>query len=131
LGDRVNTALRRLNEKHRSGAPPLATTLDLYRELQAAPGSLKPLLRDLFEVNTFWQLKTERAAVETEAGTWQVRLDVQARKKVYDSACVEAEVPMDEWVEIGVLAPARTATSSASRSMSGSTAFAPARRRSR
>lgn len=61
LGDRVNTALRRLNEKHRSGAPPLATTLDLYRELQAvAPGSLKPLLRDLLEVNTFWQLETER-----------------------------------------------------------------------
>jgi ABC-2 type transport system permease protein len=105
--DRVNTALRRLNEKHRSGAPPLATTLDLYRELQAvAPDSLRYLLHDLFEVNTFWQLETERAtAVETKAGTWQVRLDVQARKKVYDSAGVETEVPMDEWVEIGVFAP--------------------------
>ena len=30
---------------------------------------------------------------------------MQARKKVYDSACVETEVPMDEWVEIGVFAP--------------------------
>ncbi len=106
--DRVNTALRRLIEKHRSGAPPLATTLDLYRELQAvAPDSLKPLLHDLFEVNTFWQLETERAtAVETKAGTWQVTLDVLARKKVYDSASVETEVPMNEWVEIGVFGAA-------------------------
>src|SRR5688500_10495251 len=31
----VNAALRSLLEKHGSGTPPLATTLDLYRELQA------------------------------------------------------------------------------------------------
>jgi ABC-2 type transport system permease protein len=33
---------------------------------------------------------------------------VQARKKVCDSAGVETEVPMDEWVEIGVFAPGET-----------------------
>ena len=106
--ERVNTALRRLVEKHRSGAPPLATTLDLYRELQAVtPDSLRPLLHDLFEVNTFWELETERvAAVETKAGTWQVTLDVRARKVVTDEAGVETEVPMDEPVQIGVFAPA-------------------------
>lgn len=30
---------------------------------------------------------------------------MQARKKVYDSAGVETEVPMGEWVKTGVLAP--------------------------
>ncbi|HEX2095104.1 MAG TPA: hypothetical protein VHG28_22075 [Longimicrobiaceae bacterium] len=105
--ERVNTALRRLVEKHGSGAPPLATTLDLYRELQVVtPDSLRYLLHDLFEVNTFWELETERAAAEqTGAGTWRVTLDVRARKVVADSAGVETEAPMDEWVQIGVFGP--------------------------
>ncbi len=106
--DRVNDALRHLLEEHGSGAPPLPTSLDLYRELQAVtPDSLQYLLHDLFEANTFWELETERATAEqTEAGTWQVTLDVQARKLVVDTAGVETPVPMDDWVEIGVFAPA-------------------------
>jgi ABC-2 type transport system permease protein len=104
--DRVNTALRRLIEKHGSGEPPLATTLDLYRELQTVtPDSLRYLLHDLFEVNTFWELETERVSAEqTQAGSWQVTLHLKARKVVADSAGVETEVPMDEWVPIGVFA---------------------------
>jgi hypothetical protein len=84
----------------------LATTLDLHRELEAVtPDSLQYLLHDLFEVNTFWHLDTERAiAVETPAGTWQVTLTVTARKVVADSAGVETESAMDEWVPIGVFA---------------------------
>jgi ABC-2 type transport system permease protein len=106
--ERVNGALRRLLEKHRPEEAPLATTLDLYRELQAVtPASFKPLLHDLFEVNAFWQLATERVtAKETQAGTWQVTLDVRARKVVADEAGVETVSPMDEWVEIGVFGPA-------------------------
>ena len=58
-------------------------------------------------MNTFWELETERAAAEqTEAGTWQVTLDVRARKVVVDTAGVETELPMDDWVEIGVFAAA-------------------------
>jgi ABC-type transport system involved in multi-copper enzyme maturation permease subunit len=108
--ERVNTALRRLNGKHRSGTPPLATTLDLYRELQAVtPDSLQSLLRDLFEVNTYWQVATERVtATSTEGGTWRVTLDVRARKVVLDSTGVENEVGMDEWVEVGVFARAES-----------------------
>lgn len=108
--ERVNGALRRLLEKHRPQEAPLATTLDLYRELQAVtPGSLRYLLHDFFEVNAFWELATERVtATRTPAGAWQVTLEVQARKMVYDSAGVETEMPMDEWVPIGVFGPAKT-----------------------
>jgi ABC-2 type transport system permease protein len=104
--ERVNEALRRLLAKHDSRA--LLTTLDLYRELQAVtPDSLQYLLHDLFEANTYWELETEQAtAVQTEAGTWQVTLNVRARKVVVDEAGVETEVPMDDWVEIGVFASA-------------------------
>ena len=102
--ERLNAALRQLNERYGSGAPPLATTLDLYRELPAVtPDSLRPLPRDLWEVNTFWEFETTRvSSVETEAGRWQVTLDVRARKVTVDSAGAETEVPIHEPVQIGV-----------------------------
>jgi hypothetical protein len=112
---RVNQALRRLLEEHRRPEAPLATTLDLYRELRAVtPDSLHYLLHDLFEVNTYWELETERAtAKQTPAGAWQVTLDVQVRKVVADSAGVERVVPMDDWIEVGVFAPAGSPESKA------------------
>jgi len=78
--------------------------MDLYRELQAVtPDSLQYLLHDLFEKNTYWQLTTNRAmAQQTKAGAWQVTLDVRARKVVVDEAGIETEVPMDDWIEVGV-----------------------------
>jgi len=102
--DRVDDALRSLLKKHGSGVPPLPTSLDLYRELQAVtPDSYQYLLRDLFEKNTFWEFETQRAtAQQTEAGAWQVTLDVRGRKIVVDEAGVETEVPMDDWIEVGV-----------------------------
>ncbi len=102
--DRVNGALKRLIEKHDAAGAPLATTLDLYRELQAiTPESHRYLLHDLFEVNAFWMLRTERAAAKpNEDGTWQVTLDLRARKVVFDVAGAETEMPMDERVPIGV-----------------------------
>jgi hypothetical protein len=63
-------------------------------------------VHDLFAANTFWELQTELAtAKEVLAGIWQVRLNVRARKVVVDPMGVETEVPMDDWVEIGVFAP--------------------------
>ena len=103
--ERVNGALRRLVATKASS---FATTLDMYRELQAVtPDSLKPLLHDLFEVNSWWTFDTRQArAVRTGAGTWEVTLDVEAHKVVGDSAGVDREMPMNEWVEIGVFAAA-------------------------
>ena len=101
----VNGALRRLLER-KSGT--LATTLELYRELQAVtPDSLGPLLHDLFEVNTFWTFDTKHAeARQTAAGAWEVTFDLEARKVVADSAGAETELPMNESVEIAVFAAA-------------------------
>ena len=102
----INGALRRLVEKHEQPGAPRVTTLDLYRELQAVtPPHFRYLLHDLFEVNTFWELAVESAAAkQTSPGTWQVTLDVKARKVVYSATGVERVVPMDELVEIGVFA---------------------------
>ncbi len=102
--ERIDAALRSLFEKYRSGTPPLPTSMDLYRELQAVtPDQFQYLLADLFEKNTFWELETERAtAQQTVGGAWQVRLDVRGRKMVVDEAGRETEVPMDDWLEVGV-----------------------------
>ncbi|MGH9751216.1 MAG: M1 family metallopeptidase [Blastocatellia bacterium] len=106
--EQVNAALRRLIEKHGSGEPPLPTSLDLYAELQAVtPDSLRYLLVDLFEANTFWELAAKQVtAAQIETGAWQVTLDAQARKVVVDIEGVEREVPMDDLVEVGVFAAA-------------------------
>jgi hypothetical protein len=105
--ERVNLAFRRMLEKYGSGAANLATSLHLYRELQAVtPDSHRALLHDLFAANTYWELETQRATAEqTDAGAWQVTLRVKARKVTVNPAGVETEVPMEEWVEVGVFAP--------------------------
>ena len=104
--ERVHLALRRLLEKHRSGEPPLPTTLDLYRELKAVtPHEYQTLLHDLFEANTFWELETEAMRFEPiSSGQSRVTLEVRARKVVVDIEGRETEVPMDDWVEVGVYA---------------------------
>jgi ABC-2 type transport system permease protein len=106
--DRVNGVLRGLIARNDSAGALPVTTLDLYRGLKAVtPDSLQYLLHDLLEVNTFWEFKTNRVrAVESKGGAWEVTMDVRARKIVYDSAGVKTEVPMDEWIPIGVFGEA-------------------------
>jgi hypothetical protein len=102
--ERVNAALRSLIEKKKTS---LATTLDMYRELQAVtPDSIKPLLHDLFEVNAFWTFDTKKAtATPSENGAWRVTLEVDAHKTVQDSSGKEREAPIGEEIEIGIFAP--------------------------
>jgi ABC-2 type transport system permease protein len=102
--DNVNAALRVLLQKHESGRLPLPTTLDLYQELQkVTPDSLNYLLNDLFKENTYWRLKTKQLAVsQTKAGQWQVTMKVQAQKVVIDLTGIEKDVPMNDWLELGL-----------------------------
>ena len=110
--DQVNLALRRLLDAHPPGSTPLATTLDLYRELKGVtPTQYQPLLHDLFAANTYWELSASQAqAKKSGDGRWQVTVDLRARKLLVDDAGAEIERPLDEWVEIGVFpGPARKA----------------------
>ncbi|WP_162055238.1 ABC transporter permease/M1 family aminopeptidase [Pontibacter pamirensis] len=112
--DSVNNALRRMLRDY-TPSPPLPTTLDFYRELQAVtPDSLQYLVHDLFAANTFWELETKQVtAKQTEAGNWQVTLEVETRKVTVDSIGAETNIPMQDWVEIGVYAPRAAGESSA------------------
>ncbi|MDO1450791.1 ABC transporter permease [Rhodocytophaga aerolata] len=102
--EKVNGALRSLLQKRTTGVLPLPTTLDLYGELQQiTPDSLHYLLDDLFKLNTYWRLKTKQFALEqTDGGNWQVTLKVQAQKVVVDRTGYEKQVPMNDWLEVGI-----------------------------
>lgn len=102
--ERVNLALRRLLHAHPPGSTPLATTLDLYRELETVtPARYRPLLHDLFAANTWWELSAPQAqARQMSNDRWEVAIDLRVRKLLVDDAGAEIERPLDEWVEIGV-----------------------------
>ena len=102
--EQVRMALKDLFKKNASGTPPLPTPLDLYHELQnVTPDSMQYLLHDLFATNTYWDLKTEQSSArQIKGGNWEVSLDVQARKFTVDTLGVQADVPMDDWVQIGI-----------------------------
>jgi ABC-2 type transport system permease protein len=104
--DRVNSAIKTLVEKSNSPEAQPVTTLDLYRGLKAVtPDSLQNLLHDFFEVNTLWMFEADQiSAKKTETGKWEVTLKIKANKIVYDSAGVETDMPMNEWIPIGVFA---------------------------
>jgi ABC-2 type transport system permease protein len=102
--EKVNRALRILLQEHKSGALPLPTTLDLYQKLQkVTPDSLDYLLHDLFKKNTYWRLKTEKfTAEQTNGGNWQVTMKIRAHKMVTDSTGHHNDVPMNDWLEVGI-----------------------------
>lgn len=108
----VNAALKRLFDKYKTGEAPSPVSTDLYAELVAVtPDSLRSFVSDLFERNTYWEVKsTGVTSQRLPNGKWRVNLDVLARKIVVDKQGSEAEVPMNDLVEIGVYGAGGTAT---------------------
>jgi hypothetical protein len=115
--ERVNDALRRLIATHGHARPPLPTTRDFYREMEAVtPDSLRYLLHDLFAANTLWQLATDSVRAEpAPGGLVRLTLDVRARKIVVDTTGAQREVPMNDLVEIGAFADPSASLRSRSR----------------
>ncbi|HEU5162745.1 MAG TPA: M1 family aminopeptidase, partial [Thermoanaerobaculia bacterium] len=105
IGDEpMKVALRRFLAKFGGSGPPYATSLDLYGELRAVtPPELHYLLTDLFETMTLWDVKTERAAARRlPDGTYEVTLDVVAKKVRADATGIETPVAMNDSIEVGV-----------------------------
>jgi aminopeptidase N len=107
--DAVNAALRQYLGRYRDAGPPYPTSRDLYAELRAVtPDSVRPLLHDLFEQITLWNVRTDSARVEPAgAGAFRVTLSVTASKVRADSVGNETSIPMDDAVEIGVFGAAK------------------------
>ena len=102
----VNGALRRFRQTFAGPAAPPPTSRALYAELRAAtPDSLRPLLSDLFEHITLWNVRTDSARAEpVRGGAWRVTLFVDASKARADSVGNQTPVAMDDGVDVGVFA---------------------------
>ena len=102
----VNVALRRFRDKHAGAEAPPATSRALYAELRRiTPDSLTPLLSDLFEHITLWNLRTDSARVDSVGdGAWRVSLFVDAAKARADSVGRETQTPMNDLIEVGAFA---------------------------
>ncbi|HEX7637737.1 MAG TPA: M1 family aminopeptidase, partial [Burkholderiaceae bacterium] len=106
--DVVERAMRRLLARHAFQGPPYPDTLDFLRALRAEAGpSTDALVTDLFERITLYDLRVHAATATRRAdGRWNLELDVEAHKFHADGAGRQAEVPMDEPVELGAFAAA-------------------------
>lgn len=106
--DSVNAALRRFREKYAGDQAPPATSRALYAELrQITPDSLKPLLSDLFEHITLWNIRTDSARADSVGdGTFRVSLFVDVAKVRADSIGRETPTEMNDLVEVGAFAAA-------------------------
>lgn len=101
---KINVALKSLLDEFGDGEPPLAVSLDLYQKLEeVTPDSLQYLLKDLFLRNSFWKLSADKATVEEmPSGKWKVSFDVDTEKVSVDEKGVETELPVMDYIEIGI-----------------------------
>ncbi len=109
IGERaLHAGLRAYLDEARFGGPPFATSADLMRHLHAAtPDSLRYAVQDYFETITLWDVKADSSTViEQPDGQFKVTLFATSRKLRADSLGEEAEVPMADYVDVGVFEPA-------------------------
>ncbi|MBX7125195.1 MAG: aminopeptidase [Cyclobacteriaceae bacterium] len=102
--DSVNAAFRRYNKTWRFRDAPYPTSADLLKEIRkVTPDSLQYLIHDMFETITLFENKTEEATYkELSKEQWEVKLKVSAEKLRADSTGMETNIPINDWIDIGV-----------------------------
>ena len=102
----MNRGLRNYLENHAYEEAPYSTSRDFLGYLKAeTPDSLRYVYEDLFETITLWDNRVDEVTVsETEDGRFAVDIHFTARKVRADSLGVETEIPMADYVDVGVFA---------------------------
>ena len=101
----INDALSTFLKRWRFAGPPYARSVDLLAEFRrVTPAALQPLIADLFETITLYDVRALSATAKRQAdGSDAIELVVTAKKLRADGAGNEAEVPFDGEVDIGAL----------------------------
>ena len=86
-------------------APPFTTSLELVERIRAAmPAKFAYLVEDLFETITLYDSRAiEATATPLGGDRWRVDLVLESTKLRADGKGTEEEVPMDDWLPIGVM----------------------------
>ncbi|HMD69825.1 MAG TPA: M1 family aminopeptidase [Bryobacteraceae bacterium] len=100
----LNRALRTYLESVAYQEPPYTTALELEARLrEATPPQYSHLIDDLFDSITLYENSAVEAKYrEVSKGRYEVKLKVKARKVKADDSGVEREVPLADWIDIGV-----------------------------
>jgi ABC-2 type transport system permease protein len=102
--ERVNAAYRAFVDSFAFKGAPYPTTLDLYRSLETVtPDSLRYMLEDGLKHITFYRnaIATASATPNTD-GSWTVTASFNCAKLHADPTGKEKEVPMNDWIDVGV-----------------------------
>ena len=102
--DSVNMALKRCIKDWAFREDQYITSADLleyFREV--TPDSLQYLIKDMFETITLFENRTKEATYEKVGNQFKVELDISAIKYRADSLGNETSIPVDDWIDIGVL----------------------------
>ena len=104
----VNAAVRDFFDARRFAGPPFPTADDLVQRLEAAtPDSLQYFIDDQFRDVVLYENDAVEARYRpTEAGTYEVTLSLRPKKTRITDAGERVEVPMNDWVDIGIFAEA-------------------------
>jgi ABC-2 type transport system permease protein len=100
----MNAALQSFLKKWQFKGPPYPNARDLLAEFdRVTPDSLRYVLKDLFEEITFYENKTDTAtATKRPDGKYAVHLVFASRKLKGDSLGNVHEVPMADYVDVGI-----------------------------
>jgi ABC-2 type transport system permease protein len=100
----VNEALRELIEQYAYKNPPYPTSEHAINAFKTrTPDSLQYLITDLFEKITVFNNRVTDVQVNlVPGGKYELVLDAEVHKYYADSVGIETEVPVNDWIEIGV-----------------------------
>jgi hypothetical protein len=103
----INRALARYVNDVGFQDPPYTTTLELKALFEdEAPPEALALFEDMLDTITLFSNRVEKATWEPlDDGRFLVRMDVEARKVRADGQGVETEIPIDDWIDVGVFGP--------------------------
>ncbi len=101
--DSLNAALHRYVDAVKFQEAPYTTTKEWLTYVEeVTPDSLRSVLTDLLETVTLYDNKVESATFEGDSGNYQVYLDISARKVHDNVRDEEVEVPIHDYLDIGV-----------------------------
>ncbi|MEO8034403.1 MAG: hypothetical protein ABI837_08205, partial [Acidobacteriota bacterium] len=103
--ENVNRALAKFVKEHAFEQPPYTNSAALVKEFRAvAPADKQQLITDLFENIVLYDNKTTTAeSTKLANGQYRIKITVTSKKFRSDAGGNEKEVPLDDWIDVGVL----------------------------
>ena len=103
--DNLNRAIRAFRDETAFKGPPYPNTTQLLAHIRAVtPPHLQYVIDDMFETITLYDNRaTEAKAKALPDGRYEVTLKVVAKKRRADELGKETDVPLADWIDIGVL----------------------------